>query len=312
MTSVTGEKRVIIINIFGGDPDKLPQRQKAVSEFNSAIASGSIQGLEVLSSNAEDALGWGIGTLHQRENAVLVTAGDTGKVIELAAKPIIGYLGNVRKTPMVLAGILPKLRGFCVFVDMGGTFLPTLPVLTWSAIAGRVVAQVIFGKDSPTIGFLNEGEEADKGGKIARIRQEIERQFTELGPITNVEPNRIFETDCDVIVTSGFIGNVCIKSCEGTIELIQKTIIKRCKRQPYLLPLAWFFDQLSTLFLADLDWRIHSGAYCLGCSKPVIITHSRCDKKGFFHALVKASQPKTLEIWRTLSSNPLVEQWIES
>lgn len=73
--------------------------------------------------------------------------------------------------------------------------------------------------------------------------------------VGNVEANHLFTGDiADVLVTDGYVGNICLKQAEGMYDLIQKLGVKN-------------------QFLDRFNYEDYGGTPVLGVSAPVIIGH---------------------------------------
>lgn len=246
--------------------------------------------------------------LRIEKQAVLVTAGNTGRFVAQAIKEI-GLLHP--KIQPVLVAEHPKTCGRFVLVDAGSTLWPTPEVIGWAALAGNTAATSLFQK-IPIIGLLNIGEEAGKGGRELEecrllLADIFKKQF-----MGNIEFNNLVNSNVDVLVTSGFLGNLALKAGEGMLGMQKRKIKNACQRNPLLWPLALLFERLSKIFWADLDWRNFAGAYLLGIKKPIIITHGRSDAAAFLTALEHAQHPNCLDIYARIKQDPLIEKWLST
>jgi glycerol-3-phosphate acyltransferase PlsX len=100
----------------------------------------------------------------------------------------------------------------------------------------------LLGRTNPKVGLLNVGEEQEKGTELTK--QAFDYLKAELGDdfAGNVEGSDINYGDVDVVVCSGFDGNVAMKAMEGTGKLISATLKKEIKR-------SGLFGLIGALFL---------------------------------------------------------------
>ena len=83
----------------------------------------------------------------------------------------------------------------------------------------NVMVQVVDGKQNPSIGLLNIGEEVIKGNEVVKQTSELLRQ-SKLNFYGNVEGNDIFKGTTDIVVCDGFVGNVVLKASEGLATMM--------------------------------------------------------------------------------------------
>ena len=99
------------------------------------------------------------------------------------------------------------------------------------AIMGSVYAEHVQGKKNPVIGLMSVGEEDSKGTDFTREVFQLLKD-TPLNFKGNVEGHDLFESQLDVVVCDGFIGNVVLKSCEATAKVLFKWLKHELKMSP--------------------------------------------------------------------------------
>src|SRR5437879_3168437 len=90
----------------------------------------------------------------------LVSAGHTGAAM-VSAKMVIGTIEGVDRP--ALAAILPNLSGHCLLLDVGANPDAKTQHFKEFAVMGSIYAQLVFGKESPSVGLMSIGEEVTKG-----------------------------------------------------------------------------------------------------------------------------------------------------
>src|SRR5262249_33520721 len=143
----------------------------------------------------------------------VVSAGNTGAMVAgglLTRK----FLKHVRRPG--IAAVMPTANGPCVILDVGANISPKPLHLLQYGVMGEVFARHILGRDKPTIGLMNVGEEDSKGHDLVKETHDLFRN----GPLQdqfkgNVEGRDIHRGTVDVVVTDGFTGNVILKLSEG-------------------------------------------------------------------------------------------------
>lgn len=203
------------------------------------------------------------------------SAGSTGACMA-AATLVIGRIKGVKRP--AIATVLPSPVANVVFTDMGANADCKPEYLVQFARMGRVYAQVVLGKDNPTVGLLNIGEEETKGSEFA---QECHRLMAQSVPNFkgNAEGGNLALGGFDVIVTDGFTGNVALKVYEG----VGKALLAGLKETIYSSTKAKIGGLLIKDALAGFKDRLSSdkygGAQLLGCKGVVLIGHGSSSAK---------------------------------
>ena len=111
------------------------------------------------------------------------------------------------------------------------------------------------------------------------------QQTAQLNFVGYIEANQLLHNQADVIVCDGFSGNVCLKSCEGTAQLLLDKF-----KQSLLAPSlkGWLARRLfSDLFLElkTLNPDHYNGASLLGLRAIVIKSHGSADVSAMVNAI---------------------------
>ncbi len=176
---------------------------------------------------------------------------------------------------------LPSLKGPVVLIDAGANVDCDPNNLFEFAVMGSIYAQQVLGIDKPRVGLVSNGEEEVKGNSLVKrthaLFQQSLRGDVPFHFIGNVEGRDIFRGDVDVAVCDGFVGNVILKTAEGTAEMIQSMLKEELTSQ------AWkkVFAAPLAPSIRGLGQRLHysafGGAPMLGVNGICIIGHGRSD-----------------------------------
>ena len=152
-------------------------------------------------------------------------------------------------------------------------------------------------KQPARVGLLNIGSEDIKGTEVVKQAFGLLKNSS-LNFIGNVESNEIFGGGVDVVVADGFVGNIALKTMEGTVKFIGGAIKEELNRN-WLTKLG-ALGALPALggFKKRLDPRRFNGAIFLGLRGVVIKSHGGTDAVGFAYALDEAyheAQSNSLE-----------------
>ncbi len=116
----------------------------------------------------------------------LVSAGHTGAAM-VCAKMVIGTIEGVDRP--ALAAILPNLSGHCLLLDVGANPDAKTQHFKEFAVMGSIYAQLVFGRESPSVGLMSIGEEDTKGTDRTKEAFKIVKEAG-LNFIGNVEGQR--------------------------------------------------------------------------------------------------------------------------
>ena len=169
--------------------------------------------------------------------------GNTGATLA-ASLLIIGRIKNIKRP--AIACPLPTAYNtrVALFLDGGANVDCTPLYLNQFAHMGSIYYQNAFGETSPKVALLNVGEEPGKGNAASKIAYQ-ELSNSSLNFIGNVEPKEFFNHHSDVAVCDGFMGNIFLKTAEGSVEQLSGDFKKRNEKKPHQN--IGFFASLSTV-----------------------------------------------------------------
>jgi glycerol-3-phosphate acyltransferase PlsX len=150
---------------------------------------------------------------------------------------------------------------------------------------------VLSGIENPSVGLLNIGEEAIKGGENIKKSAELLRSAANAGDLNfygNVEGNDIYQGTVNLIVCDGFVGNVALKASEGLAHKISETLKNSFTRNIFTKIAAIFAYPVLSDFKDQVDHRRYNGAALLGLNGIVFKSHGSADEVAFGTALNRA------------------------
>jgi glycerol-3-phosphate acyltransferase PlsX len=226
------------------------------------------------------------------EGDALVSAGNTGASV-LACARNFKLLPRVRRA--ALAAVYPTeiRRGekddpFSLLLDVGATLDASTDDLVSFALMGAAYAARIARNPRPKIALLSNGSEAAKGPKEVvsahqRLLQLAERDV--LNFIGNVEGVDIPRGTADVVICSGYVGNVVLKMLEGVSETVLRLARYAHKEKlVWKAALAMLSGGIKRL-KAITDWQEYGGAPLLGFDHLFIKAHGRSRARAFSNAI---------------------------
>ncbi|MCP5456237.1 MAG: phosphate acyltransferase PlsX, partial [Thermotogae bacterium] len=200
----------------------------------------------------------------------LVSAGNTGGVLA-AALFVVGRIKGVDRG--AIAVLVPSKNGFTILIDAGANAEARAEHLRDFGTMGYEYAKLM-GREKPKVGLLNVGEEQEKGTELTKLAFDYLKNDLGDSFAGNVEGRDINYGDVDVVVCSGFDGNIAMKTMEGTGKLISATLKKEIKK-------SGLFGIIGALFLKralgrlkkTMDPSEYGGAFILGVKGAVVKAH---------------------------------------
>lgn len=204
-----------------------------------------------------------------------VSAGNSGAMMASCLMLLGRTSENFARPP--IACIVPTLKGDMVMVDSGANVDERAPVLADFALAGSAFAESYLGIEKPRVALLNMGEEEKKGPAVIQEAYQILKHHAEgINFIGNVEGRDILLGGTDVLVCSGYTGNVVLKMIEG-FYIVHHEFFGNIDT-----PAGHRFDEM-------WDYRNSGGALLLGLNGTGIIAHGISDAKAIEQACLVAA-----------------------
>jgi phosphate acyltransferase len=219
----------------------------------------------------------------------VVSAGNTGALMAISRYLLKTMEGIDRPA---IANQMPNARGGATTVlDLGANVDCTAEHLLQFAVMGSALVVAITGREEPTVGLLNVGEEVIKGSEVIKEAGVLLRNAANTGDLNffgNVEGNDIFKGTVDIVVCDGFVGNVALKASEGLATMIGNFIKVEFSRNIFTKIGALFAYPVISAFKKRMDYRRYNGAALLGLRGLVFKSHGSADAFAFEQALARA------------------------
>jgi phosphate acyltransferase len=226
--------------------------------------------------------------------AGFVTAGNTGAAMA-TAKMVLGSLAGIDRP--ALATSLPTTTGSpCVLLDVGANVDSDPENLVQFAVMGHVFAKNVLRVSQPRVGLLSIGEEDGKGNSLTRDTLPLLRELKGVNFIGNVEGRDLFNGHCDVAVCDGFVGNVALKTCEGTAKLLSVSLRESLKSTVTSQVGALLSRRAFTAFKKRLDYSEYGGAQLLGVRGPCIVGHGSSNERAIMNGIRIAAEFAQAEV----------------
>lgn len=215
--------------------------------------------------------------------SAMVSAGNTGATMASALLRMGRIKGVSRPaiaTPIPVPGGTPT-----VLLDAGANAEVQPDWLVQFAQMGSVYAHTRFGIARPKVGLLSIGEEPGKGDTLRKETYPLLEVAPGIDFIGNVEGRDIMTTEVDVVVTDGFTGNVVLKTLEGGLKTIVKSLLESFTATPeYKAAADVLMPALLSLY-ESLDPETYGGAMLLGVDGVCIISHGSSSARAMTNAI---------------------------
>jgi len=226
----------------------------------------------------------------------LVSAGNTGALMAVS-KLVLKTLPGIDRP--AIASMIPNMTGATLFLDVGANVDSTSDHLLQFAVMGACYLQATEGVESPRIGLLNIGAEEIKGTDVIKMAA-TKLKESNLNFIGNVEGTDIFNGSVDVVVCDGFVGNVALKSMEGTARLILSHLKSELTSTVVAKAGAMLARNALRRVRDALNPSEHNGAPFLGLNGIVVKSHGSADAYAYACAIEVARKEAEANLISTI------------
>lgn len=229
-----------------------------------------------------------------------VSAGNTGALMAIG-RHILKTVPGIDRPAIIKA--IPSVKGRCYLLDLGANIHCEADNLVQFAAMGSLMCGAVECIDQPRVGLLNIGEEDSKGQAVVREAAERLRNHPRIHFIGFVEGDGIYQSEADVLVCDGWVGNVALKTSEGLARFISTMIERAFTRNVAAKAAAVVSNPVLTLLREELSPENYNGATLLGLNGIVVKSHGRSTADGFYQAIRVAVLEVQRNIPRLLKAN---------
>ena len=218
---------------------------------------------------------------------------------------IVGRISGVNRP--ALAPILNGSEGKFILLDAGANVDCKVDDYIQFAKLGSVYYKTLFDKEYPVVKLLNIGTEENKGNFI------IKKVYVELSNYDginfngNLEVRNIMDERVDVVICDGFIGNITLKTIEGT----SKYVISRLRGDISKSIFYKFGGKLILKIFSKVkdkyDYRKFGGAIFLGVRKICIKSHGNSNEFAIKNSIDMAYKLHSKNFIQDLQKNLFVK-----
>lgn len=226
----------------------------------------------------------------------VVTSGSTGGFV-IGSTLILKNIPNVLRAGLTAPFITAKKGKFTVILDIGASNINNADELVCFAKMGSIYANKVLNVENPSIYLLSNGVEEGKGLKETVEAYEKLKEYPNFKG--NCEARDVLDGTKDVIVTSGYPGNIFLKASEGTASMMNG-LIKKVFKKNLITKIGYLFVKSGLKEMKEtLNYKATGGAILLGVNKVAVKAHGNSDDYAFYNAL---------KVAYTMAKNHIVEE----
>lgn len=143
--------------------------------------------------------------------------------------------------------------------------------------------------ETPKVWLINVWIEEDKWNDSSKkAHQLLKAKFWEAF-VWNIEPDKVCDNQCDIIVTDGFTGNVTLKTVEWIVKLFEK-ILRKSVDQAGLIPRLWAKLASDTIIKPTFNFfdpEKNPAGIFLWFEQPVVKVHGNADYIWFKNGILQ-------------------------
>ncbi len=244
------------------------------------------RGASVIKSKPDSSLVTGIKLVKTKKADGFVSAGNTGAVMA-ASLLLLGRIPGVRRP--ALGAYIPSEKGGKILCDVGANVdVKPYHLMQFAIMASHYFQHIEDGEETK-IGLVNIGAEPEKGSDLyqkshALLKQELPNF------VGNIEGRHLLDSEANILVCDGFVGNTVLKFAEGWIHTLSSEVKSMVGHN-----LLYRFAGLLLLpILRKLkkryDYEEHGGTPLLGVNGVSIITHGSATAKAIKNSILVAKK----------------------
>jgi len=228
-----------------------------------------------------------LNAVKNNEADAIVSAGSTGALLS-GGLLVIGRIEGIERP--ALAPLIPSMKGgFSMLIDSGANVDCKSNFLYDFAIMADIYMKKVMNIASPRIALANIGAEKGKGNKLTIETYELlEKSVLPINFCGNIEAREILRGEADIIVCDGFVGNMILKTLEGTVKEIMSGLKEELTSNLVSKMGGALIKPSLRNFKKRFDYSEHGGAPLLGVKAPVIKAHGSSDDIAIKNAIRQA------------------------
>ncbi|MDP8232079.1 MAG: phosphate acyltransferase PlsX [Candidatus Zophobacter franzmannii] len=216
-----------------------------------------------------------------------VSAGNTGAAMSAS---LFSYKRIKNIIRPALAVVFPTTSTPVILLDVGANVDCAPEHLLQFAHLGSLYSKYFFKSENPRVSLLNIGEESEKGNELVKKTYELLTNDEGINFQGNIEGKYLLQGGTDIIVCDGFVGNVMLKTFEGSVVSVLK-IIKEQIAKDWIAKIGALLSFPAYAYLKKrLDHTEYGGSLLVGVRGITIIGHGSSNATAIKNAIKYATK----------------------
>lgn len=255
-------------------------------QADSVIDMGEQNPVRAIRNQKDSSMVMALNSVKNGETMGVVSSGPTQALV-VGGHLIIKKLANMSR--IAIAPTIPSLdkRGR-ILLDCGANVELKPNHILELAIFASIVAKYYLNRENPLVGLVNIGDEEGKGRQLDLDVYELLKNSEHINFYGNVEANKVLISECDVLVTDGFTGNIVLKTTEGTAKTMGVILKEEIMSTTFGKLGGLLMKKNLKRFQKRLDASEIGGAMIYGLRAPVIKAHGSSNDTAIYNAIRQA------------------------
>ena len=281
------ENSDLFINLYGKEEEikkyLVPSDRVNVINANEKLDMGEKDPVTTIRRNKELSMVKAFQAVHDKECEGAVTAGPTQGAV-VAAHLIVRRIKGMKR--VALCPQLPNVFGKSrIMLDVGANTEIRPEHILQHAEFATIFYRETRKVEKPLVGLINIGTEPGKGRDQEKEVFKLLSESENINFYGNVEPKDVLTTECDILVTDGFSGNLVMKTIEGTAKSVGEILKQEikasiCGKIGYL-----FMRNNLKNFKSKLNSEEVGGAVVFGVDGVIVKAHGNSSAYAFSKAI---------------------------
>lgn len=230
----------------------------------------------------------------------IISAGSTGALLTGAIFKIGRLPGVLRPA---LSPLVPIGNGrYLAICDSGANMDCRPEYLAQFAIMASSLMKAVAGIENPKVALVSVGEEDKKGNELTHAAFPLVKA-TGVNFVGNMEARYALTGDYDVIVCDGFVGNVLLKTIEGTALYVMRSLKHEIMQSKKAKIGAFFMKGAFSKLKNQMDYQKVGGACFFGIKKIVVKAHGSSSAEAVCASIITACKLKEKKYIEETASN---------
>ena len=266
----------------------VPNERVSIVHASDKLDMGEKDPIRAIRTNKELSLVKAFEAVKNKECLGAVTCGPTQGVV-VAAHMIVKKIEGMGR--IALCPIMPEFGGKSrLLLDVGANVELRAEHIVQIAHFAATYLNMSQGIKNPIVGLVNIGSEPGKGRAVDKEAYEALKNDPSINFYGNIEPKEMFESECDVLVTDGYCGNLVLKTLEGTAKAVGEEL-KIAIRSSFWSKIGYalFMRKAFNKFKKKVSGDDVGGALLFGVDGVIVKSHGSSNAYTFSKAIERCA-----------------------